>query len=221
MIRFWKKILFTSFRRRIVDEDLYNNLNLLKGMVLDLGGGQTRGDFPLGGKMNWIVLDENEKLLPSVVGDAQRLPFKNDSFDSVKCSELTGYLFEPIKMVREIRRVLKKGGSAVITSPFLTPYDHVQHDGVRLTSAWWMWAANQAGLQLIKVKPQGFLLTTIADFEKYWVSHWFVPLRYLIYLIFYPFYELLFWWEKTGVVPNFFHRFTTGFLVILKNVDLQ
>lgn len=219
MTKFWKKILFTSFRRRLVDEDLKNNLKALSGKVLDLGGGQTRGEFPSGDKIGWVVLDENRKLSPSVVGDAQELPFKNNSFDAVKCSELTGYLFEPIKMVREIKRVLKKGGIAVITSPFLTPYDHAQHDGVRLTSAWWGWAARETGLQLIKVNPQGLLLTTIADFEKYWISHWWKPVRYLTYLFMYPFYELLFWWEKTNMIPNFFHRFTTGFLVIMKKTN--
>lgn len=219
MNKLLEKILFSTFRRRLVDEDLFNNLYLLKGRVLDLGGGQTRGEFPIGRKMGWIVLDEDYKLKPSIIGDAQCLPFKEDIFDGVKCSELTGYLFEPIKMVKEIKRVLKSNGYAIITSPFLTPYDHNQHDGIRLTSAWWEWAAKETKLQLIKVKPEGFLLTVIADFEKYWISHWFIPLRYLIYLIFYPFYELLFWWEKQNWVPKFFKRFTTGFLIIMKKID--
>lgn len=219
MKKFLKKILFTSFRRRLVDESLFNNLNLLQGRVLDLGGGQTRGEFPSGKKMDWIVLDEDIKLRPTIVGDAQRLPFSDNSFDAIKCSELTGYLFEPIKMVREIKRVLKRDGYAVITSPYLTPYDYNQHDGVRLTNAWWEWAAKENGLKLVKVQPEGFLLTVIADFEKYWISHWWLPLRYLTYLLAYPLYEILFWVEKKEFVPRYFKRFTTGFLIVLRKID--
>src|SRR4030043_2206989 len=163
MNKLLEKILFSTFRRRLVDEDLFENLNLLKRRVLDLGGGRTRGEFPIGRKMGWVVLDEDFKLKPNIIGDAQCLPFKEDIFDGVKCSELTGYLFEPIKTVKEIKRVLKSGGYAIINSTFLTPYDHCQHDGVGLTSAWWEWAAKETGLQLIEVRPQGFLLTVIAD----------------------------------------------------------
>lgn len=210
-----------SFRRRLIDRDLFRYRHLLAGRVLDLGGGRTRGKFPHGKELGWVVLDENETFLPTVVGDAQALPFQNHSFDAVKCSELTGYLYEPIKMVREVARVLKPGGVAVITSPFLTPYDVEQHDGVRLTSAWWKWAAARAGFGIEVVEEEGFLLTVLADFERYWISHWWVPFRFAAYLVMFPVYELLFWWEQHLPVPSYFHRFTSGFLVILKKIDIE
>ena len=102
-----------------MDRDLFASQNLLTGKVLDLGGGRTRGKFPHGRELDWTVLDIDFEFKPAVVGDAQILPFANNSFDSVKCSELTGYLFEPLKMLREVKRVLKSGGIAVFTSPFL------------------------------------------------------------------------------------------------------
>lgn len=211
--------LSSSFRRRLIDQDLFKHQYLLTGRVLDLGGGRSRGKFPHGKKLGWVVLDEDDSLRPTVVGDAQEFPFGDAVFDAVKCSELTGYLFEPIKMVKEVARVLKPGGVGVFTSPFLTPYDHEQHDATRLTSAWWEWAAKKSGLQLIKVKPQGYLFIVISDFEKYWVRHWWTPLRYLTYLVVFPLYELLYWWEQKIGVPSYLKRFTTGFLVIVKKPD--
>lgn len=211
-----KDILFTTFRRRLVDKDLFVCQHLLTGKVLDLGGGRTRGNFPHGRELNWTVLDIDFKFKPTIVGDAQKLPFLNNSFDSVKCSELTGYLFEPLKMLAEVKRVLKPGGITVFTSPFLTPYDFDQHDSIRLTSAWWVWAAGRSGLKIEKIKPQGYMMTVLADAEKYWVSRWWRPLRIFGYLIMVPVYELLFWWEQRVQVPDYFKRFTTGFLVLLK-----
>lgn len=206
----------TSYRRRLIDRDLFQYKHLLYGNVLDLGGGRTRGDFPRGDKLGWVILDEDLKLKPTIAGDAQALPFRSEVFDAVKCSELTGYLFEPIKMVMEISRVLKPGGNAIITSPFLTPFDREQHDGVRLTSAWWDWAAKQSGLQIERIEAQGHFFTFLIDAQRYWISHWFFPFRYVTYLFLYPLYDLVFWLEQTFGIPRYLQRFTTGFLVVLK-----
>lgn len=219
MIRILESFIFKSFRRRLVDLDLWRHRELLEGRVLDLGGGRTRGEFPQGKKMDWVVADIDFDLEPAVVADAHCLPFGSGVFDAVKSSELTGYLFEPIKMVEEIARILKPGGIAVITAPFLTPYDSEQHDSVRLTGAWWEWAAKKSGLHLTKVEPQGFLLTVLADFEKYWISHWWFPLRYAAYILMFPVYEILFWYEKHFPTPKYFQRFTTGFLILLKKAS--
>ena len=202
-----------------MDRDLWRHRDLLGGKVLDLGGGRTRGEFPHGKELGWIVADMDFSLKPSMVADAHCLPFKSGVFDAVKCSELTGYLFEPLKMLREVARVLKPGGRAVMTSPFLTPYDHDQHDSVRLTGAWWEWAARKVGLHLEKLEPQGYFFSVLGDAEKYWISHWWPPLRYLGYLIMFPVYELLFWRETKFGSPDYLKRFTTGFLVIFRKPE--
>ena len=209
-------LIFGTFRRRLVDRDLWRHQDLLVGKVLDLGGGRTRGKFPDGKEMGWVVLDIDADLLPTVIGDAHELPFRDNSFDAVKCSELTGYLFEPIKMVKEIARILRPEGLAVITSAFMTPCDHNQHDSVRLTGAWWEWAAKKVGLEIEQLTPQGYFFSVLADAEKYWISHWWSPLRYLGYLVMFPVYELLFWWETNFGLPAYLKRFTTGFFVVLK-----
>ena len=46
--------------------------------------------------------------------DGQDLPFAADSFDKAFCVDTLEWIEDPLKGVREIRRVLKLGGSAVI-----------------------------------------------------------------------------------------------------------
>jgi SAM-dependent methyltransferase len=48
------------------------------------------------------------------LGDAHELPYEDGSFDLVYCFDLIGYLSDPHKAVREIQRVLKPGGTALI-----------------------------------------------------------------------------------------------------------
>src|SRR5262245_32294191 len=52
-----------------------------------------------------------------VQGDAIELPFPSDMFERVYCSEVLEHLPDPIAALDEIRRVLKRGGIAVLSVP--------------------------------------------------------------------------------------------------------
>lgn len=49
------------------------------------------------------------------VADAHKLPFKNKSFDLVICTETLEHVTDPKLALEEIKRVLKKDGSAIIS----------------------------------------------------------------------------------------------------------
>ncbi|HTZ40594.1 MAG TPA: class I SAM-dependent methyltransferase [Syntrophales bacterium] len=50
-------------------------------------------------------------------GKAENLGFRDESFDIVLCSDVVEHLENPERCFSEIRRVLKPGGTAVITTP--------------------------------------------------------------------------------------------------------
>jgi len=52
-----------------------------------------------------------------ILSDAHRLPFKERSFNTVICEEVLEHLQTPPKAINEIHRVLKKGGTTIITVP--------------------------------------------------------------------------------------------------------
>jgi len=53
----------------------------------------------------------------SVKGDAQYMPFKNKSFDSLIAGEVIEHLIEPNKFLKECKRVLKNNGLIIISTP--------------------------------------------------------------------------------------------------------
>ncbi len=50
-----------------------------------------------------------------VTGDAHKLPFKNNFFNIVICTETLEHVTDPKKSLKEINRVLKKDGQAIIS----------------------------------------------------------------------------------------------------------
>lgn len=65
-----------------------------------------------------------------VVGDAHRLNFKDETFDACFALEVLEHVYRPFVVLKEVRRVLKKGGYAV----FLVPSDNLLFRIV-----WWIW----------------------------------------------------------------------------------
>jgi ubiquinone/menaquinone biosynthesis C-methylase UbiE len=51
-----------------------------------------------------------------VRGNALGLPFRTEGFDAVTCSGLVEYFPDPLPLLREIRRVLRPGGRALVSS---------------------------------------------------------------------------------------------------------
>lgn len=52
-----------------------------------------------------------------IISDITNIPIPNESFDAVMCVEVFEHLPEPAMAVKEFSRILKKGGTLIITAP--------------------------------------------------------------------------------------------------------
>ncbi|SHK67860.1 class I SAM-dependent methyltransferase [Desulforamulus aeronauticus] len=93
--------------------------------LLDLGGGTGRNVPVLiarGAKV--VILDASEAMLHQarknhisaelVLGDARQMPFPQDYFDGVLCSDAWHHMPEQPRIARELARVLRSGGRVVM-----------------------------------------------------------------------------------------------------------
>ena len=85
------------------------------------------------------ILDQSVNLdilpteLSNVVGDGHYLPFKENSFDGVVAQAVLEHVRNPVRVVKEIRRVLRKHGYVLADVPFLQPYHPDPSDYQRYT----------------------------------------------------------------------------------------
>jgi 2-polyprenyl-3-methyl-5-hydroxy-6-metoxy-1,4-benzoquinol methylase len=113
-------------RIRIVFEDVLPAR--LEGLrLLDAGCGTGRFSAIAAARGARVTaLDVGERLLAKVaekcdcervVGSVERLPFADESFDVVLCSEVVEHLRSPRAGVGELARVVRPGGRLVLTTP--------------------------------------------------------------------------------------------------------
>lgn len=98
------------------------------GLRLNVGSGTRCFSVPM------INLDIFEGYQVDVSGDAQKLPFIQESFDTVVCTGVLEHLPDPSSAVLEIGRVLKPGGKVFIETPFMQTYHTSPGDYYRWTS---------------------------------------------------------------------------------------
>lgn len=104
----------------------------LSGLVLDLGCGDVSYLSPMN-HLRVVRVDIHANLGVEVVADAHQLPFGDGSFDVVLAIEMLEHLMEPWRAVEEIKRVVRPGGTCVLSTRFYYPIHGAPDDYFRFT----------------------------------------------------------------------------------------
>lgn len=159
--------------RRVYSFNLYNRNRWVaawaartspRSKVLDVGAGTGRyrlifahcdyyaHDF---GQTPTLV-DQYTKL--DYQSDVIDIPVPDESFDAILCTEVLEHVPEPIKAVREMARILKRGGRLLLTAPlgsFLHQEPYHFYGGY--TPHWYRKFMTEAGFEIESIEAnQGF-----------------------------------------------------------------
>jgi SAM-dependent methyltransferase len=82
---------------------------------------------------NYITADI-ESPLAKVKMDIHQIPFEANRFDVVLCNHVLEHVQDDIQAMREIHRVLKPGGFAILQIPFFAPVEDVTFENASITN---------------------------------------------------------------------------------------
>jgi SAM-dependent methyltransferase len=139
-IKFYARFIF-DLQNFSIYIGLKRYLRPLKGRILDMGCGDSPYRHLLNGGCEYIGADiEGQKSFDydncSIIRfKGGKLPLKNLSVDHIICTEVLEHVESFGKFVWEMRRVLKKGGTAFVTVPWSARYHYVPYDFFRYTPA--------------------------------------------------------------------------------------
>lgn len=134
--KFWHNTRFREVKKVATDADYVLDVGCADGVFSNVIFKATQAKRFVGvdivktsidwAKKHWAP----NKKMKFVVGDAHKLNFPSNSFDAVFCLEALEHVTEPIQVLKEFRRVMKKDGYGV----FLVPSDNDLFKVV-----WWLW----------------------------------------------------------------------------------
>jgi len=95
-----------------------------------------------------------------LLGTAYAIPAPDGSFDSALCSAVLEHLEEPEQALRECYRVLKSGGVAIYSVPFMWHLHEEPRDFYRYTKYGLDYLFKKVGFEIIEIKAlSGFWVT--------------------------------------------------------------
>ncbi len=119
---------FQWLANQAFNRDLKARLGAVRGRLLDVGCEQKPYSAFLHPSVEHIGIDLFDGPEVDVVYDGKHLPFPDDSFDAILCTQVLEHAEDVEQVCDEMVRVLKPGGLLIVTVPFIyfehsAPYD--------------------------------------------------------------------------------------------------
>jgi len=104
-----------------------------------------------------------------LTGTAYAIPVVDGSFDCALCTSVLEHLEEPEQAVRECHRVLKPGGTAIYSVPFIWHLHEEPRDFFRFSKYGLRYLFEKVGFDLVEMRPLSGFFTTFGTLLSYYV----------------------------------------------------
>ncbi|MHC5114930.1 MAG: class I SAM-dependent methyltransferase [Planctomycetota bacterium] len=152
--------------RRLHDRALRSCVaRYLRGRLLDIGCGVKPYRTMVEDAVDEHVGVDHDQTIHGLdavdlVGTAYDVPVPDESFDSALCTAVLEHLEEPEQALRECNRVLRDGGTAVYTVPFIWHLHEEPRDFFRYSKYGLKYLFEKTGFDVVELNPlSGFWVT--------------------------------------------------------------
>lgn len=164
-----------TLARFFLVKQLEHRKHLLRGKLLNAGCGDRTYEHVYGSLTNDLIrLDwprtHHKKDAIDVFGSVAQLPFRNDHFDAILCTEVLEHVNDPATTLREFWRVLAPGGHLVLSVPFLYHVHEQPYDFYRYTYFGLCHLLNEAGFRMDECLARGEMTAVAMFFGRKWMA---------------------------------------------------
>lgn len=189
---FHPQYLVNENLRLTVEQRFFQNLSALKEpKVLDVGCGSKPYSYLLE-QRNWFGIDVFEgPTVDLVIDGSKRWDLEDNRFDAVICTEVLEHAEDPNLVIGEIWRVLKPGGLALVTTPFVygvhgSPYDYRRYTIFGLVQAVEQFECISQGMlggigSTLAINFNNWVTSSLA--KNAWINLFLTPLSWIIFAI--------------------------------------
>ena len=146
---------------------------LARGHLLDVGCGTQpyRRLFDHVSRYTGMDRDRTRYARADLWADALALPMRSNACDTVLCNQVLEHVPEPQQVMNEMARVLRPGGTLILTAPHIWGLHEIPHDYYRYTPYGLRHLTEKAGLSVVEIRAMaGFWVTAGARF-CYYLAH--------------------------------------------------
>ena len=145
-------------------------LGSCRGRVLDVGAGEAPWKDLLPAGLEYVGVDADlsdefgMRHQPGIIYyDGKTLPFEKNSFDHVLCTEVLEHVPDPSAFLADLQRVLRQGGTLILTIPWSARLHHLPHDYGRFTRYGLATLLEEAGFSRVTIEERGNDIAVIAN----------------------------------------------------------
>jgi len=164
----------------------------ISGKVLDFGcGDKPYEDIFSANEYIGIDISEsghdNTNKSADIYYDGSKIPFGDNSFDSIFSSEVFEHIFNIDDILEELNRVLKQDGKMLITLPFVWFEHEIPYDYARYTSFGINHLLKKHGFEIISETKSSTYIETLSQMLIAYIYQTLIPSNISIKMILVPF----------------------------------
>lgn len=133
-------------------------------LSIDLDPGELKKNRERWLELKWMEGGHDFGHADFMLADGDRLPFPDDTFDHIICTEVVEHVPDPAVTMAELHRILKPGGNLAVSTPAMLP------EMACWKLSWEYWHAPGGHVRIFKPGALGELVRE-ADFKLFSLRH--------------------------------------------------
>ena len=112
---------------------------------------------------------------PDLFYNGQTIPYSDNQFDLVLCTQVLEHVSDPFSLIKEMARVCEQGGGVIISLPFVYQEHEQPFDYFRFTSFGITEVLENAGMNVISMRKDSTSIETLAILLNVYIIKNLIP----------------------------------------------